>query len=157
MTVDPRRVQGRRRLRFADWNEMLLDAERLVASPGARTLGNRPLDQLLTHLAFAVNGSIDGLAERGAWHLRLIGPLVKKRALRDGFPAGFRAPVKSELRAFPPGRSPLEALEALRAAVRRTETETMSAAHPYLGKLTHDEWLQFHLRHAELHLSFVVP
>jgi hypothetical protein len=30
----------------------------------------------------------------------------------------------------------------------------MTARHPVLGKLTHDQWKQIHLRHAELHLSF---
>jgi hypothetical protein len=33
----------------------------------------------------------------------------------------------------------------------------MTARHPVLGKLTHEEWTQLHLRHAELHLSFAVP
>ena len=40
--------------------------------------------------------------------------------------------------------------EALPADVRQTIDE-----HPVLGHLTREEWTQFHLRHAELHMSFV--
>ncbi|HEX7449790.1 MAG TPA: DUF1569 domain-containing protein [Pirellulales bacterium] len=28
--------------------------------------------------------------------------------------------------------------------------------HSVFGKLTHADWTQFHLRHAELHLGFVI-
>jgi hypothetical protein len=34
--------------------------------------------------------------------------------------------------------------------------ELMLSANPSMGPLSHDEWIQVHLRHAELHLSFLV-
>ena len=70
---------------------------------------------------------------------------------------GFRLPKAAEAGFYPAAGSPQAALEGLRAAVRRTHTEPMIAPHPVLGKLTHEEWTQMHLRHAELHLSFVKP
>jgi FPC/CPF motif-containing protein YcgG len=48
-----------------------------------------------------------------------------------------------------------DALQRLRNAVARLQNERMTAKHPVLGQLNHDEWNQLHLRHAELHLSFV--
>ncbi|MBU6413896.1 MAG: DUF1569 domain-containing protein [Planctomycetes bacterium] len=40
---------------------------------------------------------------------------------------------------------------------RRLATEPPTLIHPIFGKLTHQEWIAGHLRHAELHLSFYVP
>ena len=33
--------------------------------------------------------------------------------------------------------------------------ERMTHASPLLGMLAHEEWIQWHCRHAELHLSFI--
>ncbi|MBX9787841.1 MAG: DUF1569 domain-containing protein [Pirellulales bacterium] len=35
--------------------------------------------------------------------------------------------------------------------------ETRRVPHPVIGRLSVDQWNRFHLRHAELHLSFFVP
>lgn len=156
-SINSKTVQGRRKLRFTTLNDVIEDAARLVASPNPKTLGNWPLDQLLSHLAIAVTGSLDGITGQANWIVRLFGPFIKHRVLKNGMSPGFRLPKKMEAVAFPAGASPQEALEKLRAAIRRTDTETMTARHPVFGKLTHDEWLQFHLRHAELHLSFAIP
>jgi hypothetical protein len=39
----------------------------------------------------------------------------------------------------------------------RQVTGRRSLHYPVFGKLTPEEWHQFHLRHAELHMSFVLP
>jgi hypothetical protein len=36
------------------------------------------------------------------------------------------------------------------------QSAPLQPAHPLLGAMTRDEWREFHLRHAELHLSFFV-
>ncbi len=72
-------------------------------------------------------------------------------------PPGFRLPKDVEGSFFPAAASPLEALEGLRRAVARLQNERMTARHLVFGKLTHEEWTQLHLRHAELHLSFAIP
>lgn len=157
MSVNSKSVQGRRQLRFVSLHEVILDAEQLVAARDAKTLGNWPLDQLLTHLAIAINSSIDGIPEKVHWMVRLVGPFLKGWVFRRGMSPGFRLPKKLEAVAFPEGSSPEEALHKLRAAVERVRTEKMNACHPVFGQLTHEEWNLFHLRHAELHLSFVIP
>lgn len=156
MPVDVKQVPGRRRLRFTALDEIVHDAERLVAAENVRTLGNWPLDRLLTHLAIAVDGSIDGISGQAPGMIRLLGPLLKRWVLKRGMSPGFRLPKQLEAVAFPAGSSPDEALRKLRSAVARTETERMTARHPVFGKLSHAEWEQFHLRHAELHLSFAI-
>jgi hypothetical protein len=155
--VEPKNVIGRRALNFTSLDEVVADAQTLIASPTVKMLGNWPLAQLLMHLAKAVNSSIDGISANAPWYVRMVGPLIKGRILTKGMSPGFKLPKKVEPVFFPAAESAQEALECLRAAVARTRRERMTARHPVLGKLTHDEWTRLHLRHAELHLSFAVP
>ena len=157
MSIDTKTVRGRRRLRFASFDDILRDVEQLAAAANVRMLGNWPFDRLLNHLAIAVHGSIDGIHEEIPGFLRYIGPLLKHWTLRRGFPSGFRPPQKFEQAVFPVGPTGEEAVRQLQAALARTLREPMTAAHPVFRRLTHQQWTQFHLRHAELHLSFAVP
>lgn len=157
MTVDYKAVAVRRALRFQTLDDVAADAESLVASPGTKMLGNWSLSHLLMHLTTAINGSLDGISARAPWYVRLAAPLIKRRILSKGMQPGFKLPKKLEPEFFPTAESPQEALAALRAAIARTRCERMTARHPIFGQLTHDEWTQLHLRHAELHLSFAVP
>jgi hypothetical protein len=141
-------------LRFDSLDAMLADAERLVASSDTKMLGNWPLDRLLTHLTLAMNSSIDGISARAPWFIRLVGPAIKRRVLTRGMSPGFKLPKRVETRFFPTATSAGDALEKFRSAVGRVRQEKMTAIHPVFGRITHDEWLQLHLRHAEMHLSF---
>ncbi len=154
MSVNSKTVAGRRTLHFASLDEVLADAERLVCSGRTKMLGNWPLEKLLTHLAMAIDSSIDGVSFQAPLLIRLVGPLLKRRIVNSKMPAGFKLPASAVAGAFPAAASPQAALAALRAAVARSRSEKMTARHPVLGKLTHDQWKQIHLRHAELHLSF---
>ena len=156
MSVEAKTVQGRRALEFNSLDEVVADAEMLVSSSCTRTLGNWPLERLLTHLATAIDLSIDGVSAKVPWFIRLIGPFMKKRILTKMSP-GIKLSKDIESGFYPPVASPHEALQKLQTAVGRLRNEKMTARHPVLGKLTHDEWTQLHLRHAELHLSFAVP
>lgn len=154
MRVDTKAVRGRRALSFASWDEVVADAEKLAASPGTNVLGNWPLSQLIAHLATSIDNSIDGIPGQAPWLIRVIGPLLKARILKHGMPPGVKLPKEVEASVFPPTSSPQEALQELRRAVGRAQHERMSARHPVLGKLNHDQWTRLHLRHAELHLSY---
>ena len=157
MSVETKTVPGRRELNFTSLDQVVADAEKLVASPNTKMLGNWPLGQLLAHLATAVNGSIDGVSVKAPWIARLIGPFLKSRILKNKMKPGFKLPQKFEADFFPAGLTSQEAFDQLRQAVARLQKEKMTARHPILGAITHDEWNQLHLRHAELHLSFAVP
>jgi hypothetical protein len=88
--------------------------------------------------------------------IRLIARLFKGSALKRKMSPGIKLPAKVEPMAFPEIHCADEALELLRKAIARSKTEKMEAPHPAFGKMTHDEWLQLHLRHCEMHLSFAV-
>jgi len=157
MSVDTKNVLGRRKLRFTSLEEVIADAEKLVSSPNTRMLGNWPLDRLLTHLAHGIDRSIDGSTVKAPRVVRLIAPFFKGRILKNGMSAGTKLPKQAEVSLYPAVDSPQEALEKLRTAVGRLRNEKMTASHPVFGRITPEEWLQFHLRHSELHLSFAVP
>lgn len=157
MPVDSKTVQGRRELHFTSLDDLVNDAEKLVSSPTTKTLGNWPLSQLLTHLATAMNGSIDGIKFSVPWYVRVFGFFIKSGVLKRGVGPGFSLPKEREAGAFPAASSPQEALEMLRQAAGRLKNEPATAVHPVFGKLTPEEWNLLHLRHAEMHLSFAVP
>ena len=48
MAIATKNVQGRRELHFQSLEDIVADAERLVASPTTKTLGNWPLGQLIS-------------------------------------------------------------------------------------------------------------
>jgi hypothetical protein len=157
MPVDPKTVQGRRELHFTSLDEVVADAETCIDAPNTKTIGNWPLSQLISHLTGAINGSIDGIPAKAPWYIRLVAPLVKRRFLTKKLSPGFKLPKEVEGDFFPVVSSSQESLRKLQTAVARLQTEKMTADHPVFGKLTHEEWTQLHLRHAELHLSFAVP
>jgi hypothetical protein len=149
---------SRREVNFKNLDDILADAERLVASPGAKVVGNWPLKQLLMHLALTFNNSIDGFDAKAPIFIRVIGPFIKRSVLRaPKMKPGIKLPKEAEIRAYPTAESAEAALEFLRKAIARAKTERMTARHPAFGKMSHEEWNTLHLRHCELHLSFAIP
>jgi hypothetical protein len=108
-------------------------------------------------LANSIDRSIDGSTVTAPWIVRLIAPFFKGRILKNGMPVGTKLPKRAEVTLYPAVETPLEGLEKYRAAAARLRNEKMTAPHPVFGKITPEEWRQFRLRHAELHLSFALP
>lgn len=156
MPVNAKSVQGRRELNFQTLDEVVADAETLVASPKTRTIGNWPLSQLLSHLASTVENSMDGFPTKAPLLIRIIGPFIKSSVISKKMGPGIKLPKYAEEAAYPAVATPQAALDRLRTAVARTKKETMNAVHPAFGKMTHEEWNKLHLRHSELHLSYAV-
>lgn len=158
MTVNPKTVQGRRDLSFQTLDDIVADAEKLVASSKTRTIGNWPLEKLIMHLSQTIHNSIDGFQSKAPLWIRLVIPLFKGRVLKaKKMNPGINLPKETEVIAFPEVASLQDALDDLRRAVARTKTVRMEAVHPAFGKMTHEEWNTFHLRHSEMHLSFALP
>ena len=49
-----------------------------------------------------------------------------------------------------------DGIAALKTAIARFDAAELPARSKMLGKMTRDDWVAFHCRHAELHLSFIV-
>ena len=154
MTTDTTKCP-RRSIEYRTLDEVVTDAERLVAA-GGTTTGNWSLGQILEHVATVMDKSIDGFDIRPPWPLRLIGRwYLKNRFLRDGMPSGFQLKGAAAKELIPEETPPQQALEHLRRAAERLKAETRRATHPFFGDLSQEESNRINCRHAELHMSFI--
>lgn len=153
MPVKTSKVQGRRQVHYNSYADLMADAEQL-ANARIKTLGNWSYGQILKHVAEATDSSIDGsgfvLPAPMRWIFSL---LMKQKYLTQPLPAGFKAPKRFQ----PQETSVEEGLILLRRAIARQDSEDHRAMHPAFGMISKDEWTQFNLRHAEMHMTFVVP
>lgn len=154
--VDTKKVTSRRKLRFETLDEVLVEAERLARMP-IRLLGNWSYGQILEHLATAIDHYYTGLPVKPSWFMRRIMlPLLKNNLLTKGMPAGI--PLPKDAAALVPDPTEIQpALEHLRKAIERLKEESPRKPSPFFGDMAPQEWVALTLRHAELHLSFVVP
>ncbi|MCA9074649.1 MAG: DUF1569 domain-containing protein [Planctomycetaceae bacterium] len=157
MTVQTKSVKGRRTVQYESFDDLLEDAEAMAHSV-VETKGNWSLGQIFQHLASALESTIDGFSFKAPLHIRLVAPFLKKRFITKGIPPGFKLPASAQEQLVPAATvSTAEALDALRLAVSRSESESKRSPHPVFGRLTKQESDQLQLRHAEMHMSFVVP
>jgi hypothetical protein len=155
MTVQTGKVKGRRKLNFSSYDELLACARGLSQSP-TRQLGNWSLGQICEHLAAAMDMAIDGPSFKPSLVARWFGPLFKRRFLTRGLPSGVQLP-KTAVKLLPRGCESDAGLAALERAIERLKRDPKRTRHAVFGHLTHDEWDQLQLRHAEMHLSFIEP
>jgi hypothetical protein len=156
MAVNTAKVEGRRKLDYASLDEVLADADRLGSGP-VRTLGNWSAGQIFRHLAIAYNGSIDGFTLTFPWYLRLMARLFKNKLMNGPMPAGYNQSSDNAKSVVPGPTTTAEGLADLRAAVARLKREPHRAKHPMFGELDKEQWDKLHLKHANLHMSFLVP
>ena len=156
---------GRRSLAIRSIREFRQEVERLNEAHQRGLLdavGNWSLDQCCQHLGRWIAFSLDGFPFQYAWHLRFAGRLVRlvswrwlvSLALRPGFvnPPSAKAVEPDALIADGSG------VECLLQQIGRIESGgQMMQPSPVEGPITHEQWCYFHLRHADLHLSFQVP
>jgi hypothetical protein len=127
-----------------------------------RRSGNWSLDQCCQHLGRWIEFSIDGFPFKYPWHYRLVARLVRllswrllvSLAVRPGFTNPVEATSIEPDAAITDGDG---VAYLLRQISRVEKGERMVQPSPVEGRITHDQWYYFHLRHAELHLSFQHP
>ena len=152
----------RRRLRLNTVDEAIAEAQHLAAADRAgrlTQLGNWPLGQALGHLATWAEFPFKGYPEsvHAPWFVRMILRLMRNQILAKGMMPGVK------IRNIPSGTlgldllTPDEGLRRYRAAMERLKSSCPTVINPVFGKLTHEQWIQLNLRHAELHLSFQLP
>jgi hypothetical protein len=145
-------------------SELRQEIERLNAARlrgQLEAVGNWSLDQCCQHLGRWIEFSFDGFPFQYPWCYRLIGRIARlvswrwlvSMALRPGFrnPSSAKA---VEPDALIPGGS---GVKYLLEQIGRVESgERIGQPSPVEGRITHEQWCYFHLRHAELHLSFQI-
>jgi hypothetical protein len=156
MAVQTSKVQNRRRLHFDTIEDILHEVEKLNAGE-IKTLGNWSGGQILKHLATLMDHSIDGSPMRLGWPMRMLGRMLKRRILSKGMTPGVQLKGQAADAMVPPPTTWEEGMAIIRKAARRIQAETKREPSPFFGSMTRDEWDRLHCRHAELHLSFLVP
>ena len=154
--IETAQVRDRCKRRFTSLDEVLLECHALAAQP-TRQLGNWSLGQVCQHLGTAMDlcTTADTLFPVPLY-LRILGPLLRKSVLARGLPPGFRLPPEGE-QLVPPPVSVEDGLATLGAGIAALEKTSRRVPHPVFGTMTVEQWNQFHLRHAEMHLSFILP
>jgi hypothetical protein len=146
----------RRTLRFHDFDQVLRDADGLLAAGYSRA-GNWCLAQVADHLSRAVAMSLDGFPTLYVWPVRLVARwFVLPRILRHKV---FRRRVPAPKFLLPADAvDDRAAIERFRAVVDRFAQHT-GPLHPspIFGTLGRDEWREVHLWHCEHHFSFLHP
>jgi len=144
-------------------DDLVGEFDQIVAAATAgnvQSLGNWSPAQVLWHLARLIELSLDGFPfryRRGPeWITRLFRLLAWRWLIALAFRPGFRNPPEAVV-LEPDPRVTLEAASAyLREQIGRTQNgERMTQCCSVDGPYSHEQWVYIHLRHAELHLSFL--
>ncbi len=144
----------RRKVHYDSLSQMLGDVDRLAHS-GAVTTGNWSMAQIFEHLATLFDKSVDGFGFNSPLPVRLVGKILKKRFLHKPMPAGFQLPARGAAVLLPTEQDISAAQEHIHSAVGRFHAATYLHPHPVFGSLTREEATLLHLRHCELHMSFI--
>ena len=157
MPVATHTVTNRRTLHFNSVDEIAADVEALARGK-VKTLGNWSAGQILEHLAKTMDGSLDGMKFKFPWWFNFPARvLFKYRILTKPMPPGWKLKGDQAKALLPPETSWENGLHHFRESIVRQQSEEHRAPHPILGRITREEWTQLHCRHAELHLSFLLP
>lgn len=146
----------RRQLEFKTIAAAKAELERL-RDAGAVPCGNWNLAQTCDHLAYFIEGSLDGHQFKTPWLLKtLFGPMAKRRILAE---RRMKSGVPTPQKPLPePTQDEAAAVRRLEKALDRLQAH-QGELHdsPFFGHLTPEEWKTLHLVHCAHHLSHLEP
>ncbi len=153
----------RRAIRLRTIEDLLDEAETVCAAASngrIHCLGNWSAAQVLWHIAKLIELSFDGFSwryRRGPlWITRPFRFLTWRWLIRLAFRPGFKNPPEAAVLEPPSALSLEEAAAYLRRQIERIRRgERMTQESAVEGPYSHEQWVYIHLRHAELHLSFL--
>ena len=156
--VNTGKLTNRRQLRFNSIEEVFADVEQLLSADRAGTLrriGNWSLGQALGHLAAWAGYAFDGYPINPPKVIGWILRLRRHSFIHGAMPAGVHIPRVKGGTTATEALSTDEGYARFRKAFERLKSSTPPNRHPFLGKMTHNDWICMNLRHCELHLSFM--
>jgi hypothetical protein len=148
-----------RALHLATVDDYAAELDRLEAAHGSGGLtvsGSYSSAQNLHHLARWIENYETGtLPDKVPFFMRLIGPIMKGRILTKGFPKGLQGPDGKPQ--TEPDHGFDESLAYLRSKLDVLRTRDLAHKNPFFGRMTRENCVELHLRHAEHHLGFIHP
>ena len=146
----------KRPLEFRDIAEVVADLDRPQAN-GYQKAGNWDLAQTCDHLAYFIEGSLDGHPYRVPWLFKvLFGRLVLRRILKG---RRMREGIQTPQKPVPlPGGDEAAAVARLKEVIGRLQAHQEELhASPFFGYMTPQQWRELHLIHCAHHLGFLTP
>lgn len=161
--VNTAKVEGFRTLRFESLEDLLWELDRIEQSHRSGTLkqiGNWSPGRIFGHLAAWINYAYEGFP-RGAhppFFIRWIIKRQKAKYLRHGMPRGVKIPAAPD-GTFGTDQMDFDAgMRKLRAAIGRLQAREPVKFHsPAFGQMSDDDRIAMQMRHAELHLGYLIP
>jgi hypothetical protein len=161
--VGTRRIARRRPVRLQSIDDLVAEVDQVTAATAAgkaHSLGNWSPAQILWHIGRFIELSFDGFTfryRRGPeWITRLLRLLAWRWLIALAFRPGFRNPREAAALEPEPSVSFDVAVAYLKQQIARIRGgERMTKECSVDGPYSHEQWVYIHLRHAELHLSFL--
>jgi hypothetical protein len=159
--VETRNAPDYRTIRFDSIDECVAEIRRIVSAEqegSLRTIGNWTPGQILAHVAAWIEYGYEGFPiAPPPFFVRWILRLRLRKMLRDGMPRGVRIPGVSEGTVGMDPMATSDAAERLLRAMERLNSGEEAKFHsPAFGAMSHEDRIKLNLRHAELHLGFLV-
>ncbi len=145
-----------RSLSFQSTAEVKAEIDRLHRG-GYTATGKWNLGQVCDHLAYFIEGTLDGHKFKVPWLFKvLFGRMVLKRILNSGkMKAGVFTPQKPL--PDPNVNSDAEVARLCKALDRLESHRDEMYDSPFFGHLTPDEWRRMHMIHCAHHLGYLHP
>jgi hypothetical protein len=161
--IDTGCVLNRRLVDLRTIDDLAAEVERVAAAAAAgriRPSGNWSPAQVLWHIGKLMEFSFDGFSwryRRGPlWLTRPLRFLAWRWLIRMAFRPGFQNPPEAAALEPAAGLAFEEAIAYLRRQIERIRRgEQMTQESVIEGPYSNEQWVYIHLRHAELHLSFL--
>jgi hypothetical protein len=148
--------QPRRAIHFESLSQIVTDAETITAQDH-RTLGTWTSGQICEHLAKTIDVMVDATSMKTPFVIRVVGRCIRGVVLTRPMRPGMKLPAWASKHLLPEPVDLETGLEHLRSSCSRLEQQSDSMDHPIFGRLTKAQAVKLHCRHAELHLSHIVP
>ncbi len=143
-----------RKLNLKTLDELIHEVNQLHEH-GYDKAGQWDLAQCLDHLGKFMTRSVHGFDFKVPFFLKLFGPYFRKKALKTNtIPSGFKTFPALEPRTDKSEDETIQWFKNIVEEVRQCKTFHPS---PLMGKMDRDTWIQIHLIHSGLHLSFLIP
>ncbi len=134
-----------------------LDRFEEIGADNLQTTGDLTAGQIVQHISEVVTRSIDGFEFSAPLIVKLMRPMIRKKFVGTSSPLDPGIKLKGDSTVLVPAVDfPLaDAIANLRSELDRANETKMTKPSPVFGNMTHDDWTNLHLRHAELHFSFI--
>ena len=143
-------------LKFSTLDDILTESHRIAALPEVTSRGSWTPAQNIWHVGRFIKAGVEGYPTKVPWFLKLVGPLMKKQFTTKGFKPGIKLPSQAADHMVAPSDTTIErAIEMISCAVEGANEKGFLPKNPMMGKMTQQEWIDLHCRHAEMHFGLI--